>query len=122
MQSVEAFASAGLDPRRLLELLQEGWAPDRIMDMVGRFAQDEGHAEGGRAEHDPYADFHESENIEDRRAWTPEECLGDGILGPTGIPTTLTGPLVASSQSLRQCIAPDQRQSIISKCPIGAIR
>jgi hypothetical protein len=70
MESVQAFSSAGLSPRRLLKILQEGWPPERIMDMISRFAQpDEGHADGGRAEHDPYADFPESENIEDRRAW-----------------------------------------------------
>ena len=94
MESVQAFSSAGLSPRRPLKLLQEGWPPERIMDMISRFAQpDEGYADGGRAEHDPYADF-----ISKTAGFgTPEECLGDGILGPIGITTTLTGPLVASS-------------------------
>jgi hypothetical protein len=68
-QSLDAFASSGLSPRKLLQLLQEGWDANKITDMVSRFASDEGHADGGRAEHDPYADFAESENIEDRRLW-----------------------------------------------------
>jgi hypothetical protein len=42
--------------------------------MVSGFASDEGHAEGGRAEHDPYADFPESQNVEDRR-----ECDTGGM-------------------------------------------
>jgi hypothetical protein len=66
------------------------------MDMISRFAQpDEGHADGGRAEHDPYADFHESDNIEDRRAWDTGGM--HGISGPIGIPTTLTSLLAALS-------------------------
>jgi hypothetical protein len=52
----------------LLALLQEGWQPDRILDMVSRFAQPE--AEGGRVSR--YADFPDSENLEDKRGEPPE--------------------------------------------------
>jgi hypothetical protein len=69
-ESIQAFAGAGLSPRRLLALLQEGWQPDRILDMVSRFAQPE--SAGGRVERNPYADFPDSENLEDRRGDPPE--------------------------------------------------
>jgi hypothetical protein len=42
-QSLDAFASSGLSPRKLLQLLQEGWDANKITDMVSRFASDEGH-------------------------------------------------------------------------------
>jgi hypothetical protein len=69
-ESIQAFAGAGLSPRRLLALLQEGWQPDRILDMVSRFAQPE--SAGGRVDRNPYADFPDSENLEDRRGEPPE--------------------------------------------------
>jgi hypothetical protein len=42
--------------------------PDKILQLVSSYAQPE--ADGGRV--DPYANFPESENIEDRRGEPPE--------------------------------------------------
>jgi hypothetical protein len=75
-QSLQAFIGAGLEPRRLLELLQSGWDADKTVSMAGQFAQpDGGHAEGGRATWPPdnrpqwqrWKHMQESQNVDDRR-------------------------------------------------------